>query len=231
MSAAISRPNAAPVNVAEDSTCSALSPQAAALDALAIGIVLTDANGAILHRNRAAQEIMSGDGLAVRNNHVIARDSGEHELLLAAIKRMALAAQHEAPTAGELLTIHREAPVQRLALVVSPLRAGTGSSMHRPAQAMLLVRDPQRRLESPEEMLWRLFGLTPAEARLTHALVRGLSLKDAANELGVTRHTARDRLSAVFRKTEAHRQSELVQTVLNHPVWLVEMGRSQLPSV
>jgi DNA-binding CsgD family transcriptional regulator len=41
--------------------------------------------------------------------------------------------------------------------------------------------------------------------------IRSLDLRTAAEELGVARDTARNQLKAIFAKTGAHRQSELVE--------------------
>jgi len=59
-------------------------------------------------------------------------------------------------------------------------------------------------------VLTGLFDLTPAEAKLSLALVEGLSLKDAANRLGIQHSTARSYLERIFRKTGMHQQSQLV---------------------
>lgn len=54
-----------------------------------------------------------------------------------------------------------------------------------------------------------LFHLTPAETRLAAALGDGLSLTDAANGVGITFETARQRLKLIFQKTGTAKQSEL----------------------
>ncbi|WP_245319028.1 helix-turn-helix transcriptional regulator [Mesorhizobium temperatum] len=55
-----------------------------------------------------------------------------------------------------------------------------------------------------------LFDLTPAEARLAVELASGLSLQEAAMEIGIAVKSARTYLERVFRKTETSRQSQLV---------------------
>jgi DNA-binding CsgD family transcriptional regulator len=61
-----------------------------------------------------------------------------------------------------------------------------------------------------QEVLRGLFDLSPAEARLAAALTAGQSLKQAAAESNLRISTARSYLEAVFRKTGAHQQSQLV---------------------
>jgi len=57
------------------------------------------------------------------------------------------------------------------------------------------------------------FGLTPAETRLAARLKDGLTLKEAADELGVSVNTVRNQLRAVFDKMGLNRQSDLVRAL------------------
>jgi DNA-binding CsgD family transcriptional regulator len=63
--------------------------------------------------------------------------------------------------------------------------------------------------------LERLFHLTPAEARLASFLANGVSVEDAAAQLGVTRNTVRTQLQAVFAKTRTNRQGDLIRLILS----------------
>jgi DNA-binding CsgD family transcriptional regulator len=56
----------------------------------------------------------------------------------------------------------------------------------------------------------KVFGLTPAEARLAATIANGSSIEDAAQILNVSNDTVRHQLKAVFHKTDTHRQSQLV---------------------
>jgi DNA-binding CsgD family transcriptional regulator len=55
-----------------------------------------------------------------------------------------------------------------------------------------------------------LFGFTRAECRLAELLTSGYSLKDAAEQRGVTYETVRSQVKSIFSKTGAQRQSELM---------------------
>ena len=57
------------------------------------------------------------------------------------------------------------------------------------------------------------FGLTEAEVRLARKLREGLSLQQAADNLGVKINTVRNQLRAIFDKMGLQRQSELVRTL------------------
>jgi DNA-binding CsgD family transcriptional regulator len=62
----------------------------------------------------------------------------------------------------------------------------------------------------------RLFGLTPAEARLCELLAEGMSLDRIAEATRVSKGTARQRLKSVFQKTSCHRQGQLVGLIARH---------------
>src|SRR5690606_33122681 len=70
-------------------------------------------------------------------------------------------------------------------------------------------------------------GLTPAEARLAARLRFGLSLKEAAEELGISVNTARNQLKSVFEKLGVNRQADLVRHLAELAVLAANM---QAPS-
>jgi DNA-binding CsgD family transcriptional regulator len=53
------------------------------------------------------------------------------------------------------------------------------------------------------------FGLTAAEAKIAALIGAGETVASAAQRLGITTHTGRNQLKAVFSKTDTHRQAEL----------------------
>lgn len=61
------------------------------------------------------------------------------------------------------------------------------------------------------ERLGQMFDLTASEALLALHIAGGGSTRDYATTRGITRHTARNQLQAVFDKTGARRQAALVR--------------------
>lgn len=61
--------------------------------------------------------------------------------------------------------------------------------------------------------LWRLYALTPAEARVAVQIGRGRSPKEIAGAHGTSWHTVRAQLRGVFAKTETCTQSALARLV------------------
>ena len=63
----------------------------------------------------------------------------------------------------------------------------------------------------------RLLRWPDVEQRLTEAVVNGLPLVEAAEQLGIRLSTARTRLKAIQAKTHCHRQVDLVRLALSLP--------------
>lgn len=78
--------------------------------------------------------------------------------------------------------------------------------------ALLILRDQAApdRVEALRE-----FKLTPAEAALTLAIAKGLSLREYAEGRDLSIQTVRTQLKAVFAKTDTNRQSQLVALVMS----------------
>jgi len=64
------------------------------------------------------------------------------------------------------------------------------------------------------EQIAELFGLPPSEARLALALSRGLTIAEAAGELGLTVETARNYSKKIYAKTGARGQADLIRFIL-----------------
>lgn len=78
-----------------------------------------------------------------------------------------------------------------------------------------LVLLSAREVNAVGKLVPRRFGLTAAESRLAAKLLQGLTVTDAAQELGVTTNTARSYLKNIFSKTGAKRQADLLHLLTN----------------
>ena len=178
----------------------------AALARLSVGVVVVDASAKVLFANQVGARLMrEGDGLSLGSDGICragipARTQALRDLVAAAV------------TTGEggVMSLNRRDGLRPLALAV----CGTGPN------ATLYVNDPdQTPLPSPAE-LGKLLALTPAEARLSHALASGAALEEAAMTCGITVGTARAYLKQIFLKTGTQRQADLVRLILGQPAIL-----------
>src|SRR5262249_9780582 len=72
---------------------------------------------------------------------------------------------------------------------------------------------PKPDLDSGAEKLRQLFSLSHSQARLALALFDGLTVRDAAQRLGLTEGTARQYLKQIFARTGTRRQLDLILRV------------------
>ena len=193
-----------------------MSVAEAALETSRIGIVLASSEGAIIHTNAVADDLLdNGDALLASRGHICASNPADNSLLIQEIRRQA-AEQSAVPNWKNYtpLALSRRDATLPLTTIVRP-----GPAFHplpNPLRrtAMLVPRDPQEpRLMAPA-IFERLFGLTPAEAQLASRLARGGTLEDAAQELNVTRNTVRTQLQSIFQKTGVNRQTDLIRVLL-----------------
>jgi DNA-binding CsgD family transcriptional regulator/GAF domain-containing protein len=195
-----------------------------ALDALTIGIFITDEDARVLHANAAAKRLADlGDGLTMQGNtlklHAKETDTAMHE----ALRGVTAQTQQGNIPRGEAISATRPSGKEPLPLVVGALwgdrlRYGVGR-LDRPV-AMVFVTDPEQSQEAPAELLRRLFGLTLKEAAVCERIVRGETSEEIGEALGISTDTVRVHLKSVFGKVGVSRQAELVSRILASPVWV-----------
>ena len=195
-----------------------------ALEHLPTGIIVTNDSGRIEFANEAAQEIAKrGDGMIITRDEIrVARHDENSEMCLA-IREAVQSARDGKILPGKALTVTRSDGNEPYSMMVSTLwgnhiRFGLGV-LDEP-MAVVFITDPDRQQEAPAELLQRLYGLTPTEARILKYLVDGKILENIANDLGITIGTVRQHMKLVFQKTDTHRQAELVKKVLTTPAWM-----------
>ena len=91
----------------------------------------------------------------------------------------------------------------------------TMASFGRAPQALFTVFEPGVSLDIDPFMLSATFDLTPAEARLAAKIVNGETPEKCAQTLGVKISTVRSQLMAIYGKTGATGQADLVRLVLS----------------
>jgi DNA-binding CsgD family transcriptional regulator/PAS domain-containing protein len=184
-----------------------------ALDQLARGVIITDGRGGVTEVNRAAEQILRrDDGLTVRQGKLCAERVFEHDKLA---RFIALAANGKTVAAVRQMLVGRRGG--RVAYVLTVVPLGVALAAYERPLAMILVADPDAR-SPPESDLAELFGLSPAESRLTVALLAGKKLREVATNSGVQITTLRTQLSSVLRKVGVSRQGELIRVLSNIPV-------------
>ncbi len=179
-----------------------------AIDRLAVGLIVLDSEGAVLHANTLARDIAArADGLRLsREGHLRALNS------FADAKLYGLQKEVLAGGAGGIARVPSRTSTRRYAVLVSPLPIGFGLTEGSERRGvMLTIADPAQQTQSFEKALSDIFGLTARGAQLVMALVNGAELRDYADQAGITLHTARFHLKAVFAKMEVRSQTQCVR--------------------
>jgi DNA-binding CsgD family transcriptional regulator len=86
-----------------------------------------------------------------------------------------------------------------------------------PGQVLLVISDPDDTPPGAVGWIARRFALSPAEERLADAVIAGVPLNEAADQLGIQLSTARTRLKTIQAKTGCHRQLDLVRLAMSVP--------------
>ena len=177
---------------------------------IGIGAVLLDRRGRVVEVNQA---VTLGDAIDIVNGELTAQ-LGNDRIALGAAIRGALGYDLGAGTPPpSTVVLHRAGPRRPIIADVLPI-AGAMQSLLAPAVAIVLLRDLDRRPVPPLVLLRKTFGLTPREAELAGQLARGVTVREAAETLAISELHARQRLKAIFAKTGATRQTELVMLLV-----------------
>lgn len=179
---------------------------AAALDRLAVGVILLDAAGGVHHANPAARDMARDAGLTLAARVGAEGDTGRK---LSDLVGRLISGQDS----GGALVL--EAGARRVILLG---RALNRRSQQDGATAMLMLGDPDRQHPLDPASLRQLFGLTPSEADVARLLAEGLRRNQIAARLGLSPTTIAFHLRNIFDKTGTHRQADLVALILSMPM-------------
>jgi DNA-binding CsgD family transcriptional regulator len=199
---------------------------AGAIDRMLVGMVMLDESGTIIKTNAAADEILAArDGVRVAMGGLDVEYEQENRRFRRLLRQAMMAHLGTTATVTEAMSITRPSGKARLGLLIRtiPLSEWSEDNRRRPA-CVIFIRDPERRSQASRDMVRQLFDFTPAETELALQLANGLTLDESAEELGISKNTARAHLRAIFAKTGATRQAKLVRMLLGSVVSLSEQA-------
>lgn len=184
----------------------ARSGLADALDALAHGVLLLDAQGHVLHTNRRAEALLkAADGLTLVGRRLVPTRAADSEGLARLIRRAAAGR-------GGVVGVAR-APGPPAYLVQAVTLRGALAGADAAAAVLVLVSAPQATAAASADaratLLVGLYGLTAREARVAVAVGTGVGVPQVARDLGVSANTVHTHLRRVFDKLGVHSQAAL----------------------
>ena len=192
-------------------------------DQLPFGLVLVEEEGRVRFANRSAREISAADdGFSLNAGTFFTNSPQDRSQLVDTIGRMIVSARRDRILDAEGFKLSRHSGLAAYDVVVTTvwgnhIRFELGH-LDEPIAA-IYITDPEQPMETRNELLRRLFGLTPAEARVVENIVGGRTVAEIANKFDLSQQTVRQHLRVAFEKTGTKRQSQLVKRVLSSPVW------------
>ena len=186
-------------------------------DQLALGAMLIESDGRLLRANITAARLLDGrNGLMVASDRITTTNDADHAALYAAIARVSSQDVLAVDGHGPFVLIRRP-DRQPLSILVLGSRSPALPSLADHRRIALLLVDPELMTIPGALILRELFGFTQREAEFAELLMKGLSVEEAANALGVGISTTRTFLSQITAKTDTHGQVELVKRLLAIP--------------
>jgi DNA-binding CsgD family transcriptional regulator len=188
---------------------SGMSPTAA-LNAMRLPAIALDENCYVTDVNAAAEAIFDND-VKIKERRLFLRDPNSRAQLKEAIDSTRTWPRFN-PLAAEPIIVQRKDKLPVILRVWPYYRGANGDAQD--VRVVLTLNALGPKPGPPAAILAKTFRLTPSEARLACIIARGAPPHIAAQELNISRETARNQLKSVFAKTDTHRQSELVALLL-----------------
>jgi DNA-binding CsgD family transcriptional regulator len=186
-----------------------------ALEHMTVGVIMVTKSARVLFMNRTARSMVSRlDGLQVDATGLRALRLRDTATLRAHIAGAAERTAGRGPLSGGVFRLPRPLGRAALEIVVSPISTGHTWCSGEQAVAAVYITDPGQIPQRPEATMSRMYGLTPAEAKVAALIARGLSGRQAADKLEVSYNTLKTHLRRVFVKTGTNNQGALIRLMV-----------------
>ncbi|MEX6505118.1 helix-turn-helix transcriptional regulator [Jiella sp. M17.18] len=183
----------------------------AVLDSLDEALVLFDDAGRVCHVNpRAAALIDRGDALVLRGGVLAARDPVAAGALVRAMGQAVLFLAGRGLALPEPVAVPRG--LERSPLLVRFFAAPAGERGG-PNCGVLRIADPDAARLPSIATIRLATGLTQAESALALAIFRGLTIREFADQSGLSEQTLRSRLKRICEKLGVRRQVEIATRI------------------
>ncbi|AOU97708.1 hypothetical protein BI364_06810 [Acidihalobacter yilgarnensis] len=179
-----------------------------------VAMLFLDARGHMIHHNAKLEVVtQADDGIRLDSDGLVLADPGcdqhlNHMIAMALPKRASR--RH-----GGVMQVARPSGRRPYQVSVTPVPESKAELSISPPVLCITISDPADDYADALSCVKTTFGLTSAEGRLACLLASGEELSLAAKRLGIQYETARTRLADIFRKTQTHRQGELVSLLLS----------------
>jgi DNA-binding CsgD family transcriptional regulator len=186
-------------------------------DEISASLFLVDERGRVVHTNAPGRALVAeGNLLQITGNRLVAADAAANNALT---EIFSLAAGGDAAVGAKgvaipLTTRDGEQYVAHALPLTSGARNKAGATFS--AVVAIFVRKAALEIQSPLEVIAKVFKLTPSELRVLLAIVGVGGVPEVSEALGVAESTVKTHLSRIYKKTGTNRQAEVVKLVASY---------------
>ena len=190
------------------------------LDGLPTAAAIVTDSLRILCTNRRARKLLKReDGLRIRGDALLPERAADTLALRETVGRVVTTAESGSDERGDsppVVSIARRRPIP-LEVLAMPFPTADAEPTHAPPRVLLLIYDPDARLQVDAGLVERLFRLTTTEGFVAARLAEGKSIADIAGLRRCSESTVRTHVKRILQKTDASRQADLVRMILTSP--------------
>jgi DNA-binding CsgD family transcriptional regulator/PAS domain-containing protein len=184
------------------------------VDALSTGVFLADHHG-ITYMNSSARDLLNRGGtLQIKNNRLTSARPRAADKLTVAISA-SLGGNAPGKVGSHMVAIpHTESGGVLASVLPLGWQSAHNPLVGLPGSAAIFVQDASAAPQFAGKAFAKLYGLTPAELRVSLEVAKGNGLHDLTLALGITTNTAKTHLKHVFAKTGVTRQGDLARLIM-----------------
>ena len=177
--------------------------------------IILDEKRRVIRTNSGADQLLAREeGICVLGDKVRLSTRQKSQDLQVAIGETLAAQRSGEIDMARIMAVPRSLGTPGLGLVMKPVPRSDWFEGQSVPSVVVFISDTEQTLNTSTEALRALFELTAAEAKLSLLLAEGNSLDQVASKLGISTHTGRAHLRAIFAKTGVTQQTQLVSLIL-----------------
>jgi DNA-binding CsgD family transcriptional regulator len=177
------------------------------LDLWHLGVLALSGDGRPLYANRALQRMSSSrDGLSLAATGPVSADPTDTRALRAAVRRVA----GQPPPATEWLRLRRRSGAKPYEVALRRLPETEAGG----AAVLLIAGDPESPVVVDHDVMQRLHGLAPLEAKVAASMCAGASVEELMRSHSLSLNTARWYAQRVREKLEVERQQDVTRLIV-----------------
>jgi DNA-binding CsgD family transcriptional regulator len=187
------------------------------VDGISAGMFMVDASARIVHANASGHAMLAqGSPLRAVGGKLAPNDASAEQGLneVYAMAERGDAAVGVKGIAIPLMALDGKRYVAHVLPLTSGARRRAGATYA--AAAAVFVHKAALDAPSPQEVIGKLYKLTPTELRVLLAIMQVGGVSEVAEALGIAESTVRTHLLRLFAKTGAKRQSDLIKLVASY---------------